>query len=97
LIEDDGGVDAAFADIADLAQACRFNDCRHESEPGCAVQAALSAGTLSAGRLQSYRKLQREIAAAERKRDPVLAANERRRWKTIHKEMRALEKARGGR
>lgn len=97
LIEDEGGVDTAFADIADLAQACRFNDCGHESEPGCAVQAALIAGTLSAERLQSYRKLQREIAAAERKRDPVLAANERRRWKTIHKEMRALEKARGGR
>ncbi len=96
LIEDEGGVDTAFADIADLAQACRFNDCGHETEPGCAVQAALSSGTLSAERLQSYRKLQREVAAAERKRDPMLAANERRRWKTIHKEMRALEKARGG-
>lgn len=97
LIEDEGGVDAAFADIAEIAQACRFNDCRHETEPGCAVQAALFSGTLHAERLQSYRKLQREIAAAERKRDPILAANERRRWKTIHKEMRSLEKARGRR
>jgi ribosome biogenesis GTPase len=95
LIEDEGGVDTAFADIAKLAQACRFNDCRHETEPGCAVQAALNSGVLDAERLQSYRKLQREIAAAERKRDPLLAATERRRWKTIHKEMRALEKARG--
>jgi ribosome biogenesis GTPase / thiamine phosphate phosphatase len=92
LIEDDGGIDAAFADIAQIAQACRFNDCLHESEPGCAVQAALYVGTLDANRLQSYRKLQREIAAIERRRDPILAANERRRWKTIHKELRSREK-----
>jgi ribosome biogenesis GTPase len=95
LLEDDGGIDAAFSDIAEIAQACRFNDCLHESEPGCAVQAALYAGLLSSERLLSYRKLQREIAAAERRRDPILAANERRRWKTIHKELRALEKAKG--
>jgi ribosome biogenesis GTPase / thiamine phosphate phosphatase len=93
LIEDDGGIDATFADIAEIAQACRFNDCSHESEPGCAVQAALNARTLDANRLESYRKLQREIAAIERRRDPILAANERRRWKTIHKELRAREKA----
>jgi ribosome biogenesis GTPase len=93
LVEDDGGIDAAFADIAEIAQACRFNDCLHESEPGCAVQSALSSGALSPERLQSYRKLQREIAAAERRRDPILAANERRRWKTIHKELRVREKA----
>jgi len=93
LIEDGGGVDTAFADIAEIARSCRFNDCLHETEPGCAVQAALFSGALGADRLQSYRKLQREIAAAERRRDPVLAANERRRWKTIHKEMRTLTKA----
>jgi ribosome biogenesis GTPase / thiamine phosphate phosphatase len=93
LIEDDGGIDATFADIGQIAQACQFNDCLHESEPGCAVQAALSARTLDVSRLQSYLKLQREIAASERRRDPILAANERRRWKTIHKELRAREKA----
>ena len=97
LIEDGGGVDAAFADIVDLALGCRFNDCRHQTEPGCAVQEALVSGSLTEERLHSYRKLQREIAAAERKRDPILAANERRRWKTIHKEFRALEKAKGRR
>jgi ribosome biogenesis GTPase len=96
LIEDEGGVDATFADIAEIARECRFNDCRHEGEPGCAVQAALSSGILDSERLQSYRKLQREIAAAERRRDPVLAANERRRWKSINKELRLLEKARRG-
>jgi ribosome biogenesis GTPase len=93
LLEDDGGIETVFADVAEIAQACRFNDCLHESEPGCAVQAALYWRTLDAHRLQSYRKLQREIAATERRRDPILAANERRRWKTIHKELRAREKA----
>ena len=92
LIEDDGGIDAAFGDITLLAAECRFSDCRHESEPGCAVQEAVVTGTLGAERLQSYHKLQREIAALERRRDPVLAANERRKWKAIHKEMRAREK-----
>ena len=83
LIEDDGGIDTAFADVAEIAAPCRFNDCRHEAEPGCAVQAALFSGSLNPDRLRSYRKLQREIAAAERRRDPVLAASERRRWKVI--------------
>ena len=96
LIEDDGGVDTAFADIAEIAQGCRFNDCAHEVEPGCAVQAALVSGALDPDRLRSYRKLQREIGVAERRRDPILAANERRRWKTIHKELRARDKANQG-
>ena len=93
LTEDGGGVDTAFAYVAELARDCRFNDCLHETEPGCAVQSALVSGALDADRLRSYRKLQRETAAAERRRDPVLAENERRRWKTIHKEMRAFSKA----
>jgi ribosome biogenesis GTPase len=92
LIEDEGGIDTAFVDISKLAAECRFNDCLHETEPGCAVQDALRVGELSAERFASYRKLQREIAAAERRRDPVLAANERKKWKTIYKELRAREK-----
>ena len=96
LLEDDGGIDTVFADVAEIAFSCRFNDCLHESEPGCAVQAALYSGTLDPNRFQSYRKLQREIAAAERRRDPILAANERRRWKTIQKDLRARERAKSG-
>jgi ribosome biogenesis GTPase len=92
LIEDEGGVDTVFADIAELAVACRFADCGHESEPGCAIREALAIGVLSAERWQSYRKLQREIAAAERRSDPFLAAEERRRWKLITKSMRANPK-----
>jgi ribosome biogenesis GTPase len=92
LVEDEGGVATTFADIEALALTCRFNDCRHEGEPGCAVRAAIAAGMLDSGRWESYRKLRREIAAAETRRDPVLAAEERRRWKVIHKSMRSHPK-----
>src|SRR4051812_45018974 len=85
LIEDEGGVDTVFADIAELAGTCRFADCAHESEPGCAIREALAIGILDAARWHSYRKLQREIASAERRSHPFLAAEERRRWKVINK------------
>jgi ribosome biogenesis GTPase len=60
LADCDDGVAATFADIAELAEQCRFGDCRHDSEPGCAVQAAISKGELDERRLQSWRKLLRE-------------------------------------
>jgi ribosome biogenesis GTPase len=92
LIEDGGGVDAGFADIAALAERCRFDDCRHEGEPGCAVVAAINNGDLDDARLGSYHKLRREIAAAERRQDPRLAGRAKRRWKTIHKTFRMRKK-----
>lgn len=95
VLEDAGGVDATFADIAGVAEGCRFADCRHESEPGCAVREAIAAGVIGAERWASYRKLQKEIAAYETRRDPVLAANERKRWKAIHKSVRAQSKLTG--
>lgn len=58
----DEGLEAAFADIAELAAGCRFADCSHETEPGCAVQAALLDGTLSRDRWERYRALERELA-----------------------------------
>lgn len=58
----DEGLEAAFADIAELAASCRFADCRHETEPGCAVQAALEDGTLARDRWERYRALERELA-----------------------------------
>ena len=90
LVEDGGGVDMLFADIAQIASACRFRDCSHQGEPGCAVIAAVQSGELDQERLQSYQKLQREIAAAERRRDPEQAHNTKKRWKSIHKEIRRL-------
>ena len=58
----DEGLEAAFADIAELAANCRFADCSHETEPGCAVQAALRDGTLARDRWDRYRALERELA-----------------------------------
>lgn len=92
LIEDSGGIDATFGDITELAAACRFTDCQHDTEPGCAVQEALATGALSSERWESYGKLQREIAAYEARKDPVLAAERRRQWKVIHKSVRSQAK-----
>jgi ribosome biogenesis GTPase len=64
-----GGVDETFSDVAELAARCRFADCAHESEPDCAVRAALDDGTLTADRLESYRKLLRELRHLELKTD----------------------------
>jgi ribosome biogenesis GTPase len=61
----DDGLEDAFEDIAELAAGCRFSDCRHEGEPGCAIEAALADGRLDPERWQSYRDLQRELAELE--------------------------------
>ncbi len=84
----DAGVQEAFDDVAELALRCRFNDCSHESEPGCAVRAALEDGRLTSDRLASYRNLVRELAFQERRRDPRLQAAERARWKKINRDFR---------
>ncbi len=78
------GLETAFADIADLALGCKFRDCRHDGEPGCAVRAALDDGSLDSARFASHRKLEREAAHVARQSDPLAMAAERRRWKTIH-------------
>ncbi len=86
--DNEGGVAAAFADIDALATGCRFTDCSHDGEPGCAVSAAIGDGRLAAARLESRRKLAREAAAEARKHDAALRAGERRRWKIIQKSVR---------
>lgn len=70
-----------FADVEEIAAACRFSDCNHGSEPGCAVRAALADGTLAHERWQSYLKLERELAALEARRDPLLRQEQQREWK----------------
>jgi ribosome biogenesis GTPase len=91
------GVDSAFDEIALLAEGCRFRDCRHDSEPGCAVRGAVADGRLSADRLASHEKLERELAQARRKEDPRAAAEERRRWKAISKSVeKVMERKYGG-
>lgn len=79
LVADAASLDVAFADVADLAEACRFADCAHGTEPGCAVRAAVDDGTLPARRLDSWRRLAREAAYQERRADARLAAAERNR------------------
>ncbi len=88
LWADEDALDATFVDVDDLAATCRFNDCLHGSEPGCAVRAAVEAGELDPDRLASWRKLQRELAFLARKQDVRLAAEERRRWARLSREMR---------
>lgn len=75
------GVAQAFAEIGELAADCRFQDCRHGSEPGCAVLAALDDGSLAARRLDSYRKLTRENERLAARTDARLRAERRREWK----------------
>jgi len=88
----EAGLGEAFADIAELAAACRFSDCRHESEPGCAVLEAVESGLLDAARLESHRKLQRELAYFERRHDARAQSEQRRQWKAIHRSLRANKK-----
>ncbi len=80
------GMSAAFTDIDDLAESCRFSDCGHHGEPGCAVEAAVEDGTLDADRLGSWVKLQRELAHQARRVDARLAAEERKRWAKISRD-----------
>lgn len=77
----DADLGPAFADIEEAARRCRFADCGHEREPGCAVRAALADGSLSAERWQSYVKLQREQAALEARRNHLLRQERVREYK----------------
>jgi ribosome biogenesis GTPase len=93
---DDDGLASSFADLEAVATNCRFSDCAHRSEPGCAVLAATRDGALAPERLQSYRKLAREAAHAERRQDALARIAERHRWKTIQKSVRAHMRERYG-
>ncbi|MEO0490913.1 MAG: ribosome small subunit-dependent GTPase A [Cyanobacteria bacterium J06659_2] len=86
-------LDSTYADIDALAQQCRFSDCRHQQEPGCAVQAAITADELAPDRLYSYQKLQKEQQYLARKSNPQEQQNSKKRWKTITKSMRHSKKS----
>lgn len=87
-------VERTFADIAALAAECRFRDCGHDNEPGCAVQAAIESGALAPARFASYRKQLGEIAYLARQQDRRLQLEEKQKWKTIHKAQKELQKRR---
>jgi ribosome biogenesis GTPase len=88
LWDHEDGAAQAFQDIATLSQGCKFRDCGHLGEPGCAIETALQQGGLSLERLENYRKLQAELHFLERKINPEVARQDKRKWKKIHKAMR---------
>ncbi|MFC0645149.1 ribosome small subunit-dependent GTPase A [Cellulomonas phragmiteti] len=83
LVAAPDALDTTFADVTDLAARCRFADCAHVAEPGCAVREAVESGELPERRLASWRKLAREAAYAARRSDARLAAEERARWRRV--------------
>jgi ribosome biogenesis GTPase len=84
----DEGLGQAFEDVEALAERCRFSDCAHRTEPGCAVRAAISAGELAAGRLESFRRLERELRYLELRHDARARAEQGKRWRALSKEQR---------
>ena len=86
-------LDTTFTDIAALTARCRFGDCAHATEPGCAIQAALDDGTLDADRWRSFQKLQREQAHAARQAAPRLARQQRDQWKMMNRAGRVRARA----
>jgi ribosome biogenesis GTPase len=86
------GVEETFAEIVELASRCRFPDCRHADEPGCAVTAAVREGTIDPARLENYRKLSREVEFMSLRQEEGAARAERARWKGIHKEIKRMKK-----
>ena len=88
LWDADAGLAAVFSDIETLAGACRFGNCSHEAEPGCAVRAAIESGSLSAGRYASYRKLEREEAHITTKRDALARSEAKRQYRIFARRAR---------
>jgi ribosome biogenesis GTPase len=91
---DEESLGRVFGDVSDVARRCRFRDCGHGSEPGCAVRAALADGSLPEERFASYVKLGRELAFQARKSDRAEMSREKERWKRIHRDARARDKHR---
>jgi ribosome biogenesis GTPase len=92
---DSGGLAETFTDIADLAAQCRFRDCRHRDEPGCAVTAAVASGELPESRLESFRKLDTERAHVERQQDERASIERKRQGRVGAKALRKHLKDKG--
>lgn len=91
---DEESIRAAFDDVAEVAAGCRFADCRHDGEPGCAVAEAIADGRMDADRFAHFRSLEKEAAFLETRRDATAQLVQRRKWKAIHKSMRDHDKRR---
>lgn len=95
LLASPQAVEATFEDIAELAQGCRFRDCGHTGDAGCAVQEAVDLGELSPRRLRTWRQVQRELAHLQRRNDPRAMAQERAKWAQLSKAQRQYARLRG--
>jgi ribosome biogenesis GTPase len=84
-VMDGDGIAAAFDDIEGLTAECRFSDCQHRSEPGCAIRAAIAQGTLDRGRLEAWQKLEREAERAAMATNGLARRAERKRWSVIQR------------
>jgi ribosome biogenesis GTPase len=82
---DGEGLSNAFDDVERAAAGCRFGDCRHQSEPGCAIRAAIASGDLDRARFNAYEKLQREADRAAIATNALSRRAERKKWTAIHR------------
>jgi ribosome biogenesis GTPase len=85
---DEDGLADVFPDVEELAARCRFSDCRHQQEPGCAVQAALAEGALDARRFSNYVQLREELDYLVKRKDQRAQLAEKKKWKAIHRSMK---------
>ena len=91
----DADLEQTFGDVEEIARRCRFSDCNHDTEPGCAIREALADGSLPRERWDSYLKLQREQEALEARRNHLLRQERRREWKIREREARSNMKKKG--
>lgn len=92
LLDHQAGFESLFEDVLELAAQCRFGDCQHHSEPGCAILAALESGDLPQERWESFQGLERELRHVQRKTDAEFARQERLKWKKISQTARVRSK-----
>lgn len=92
LLDHETGVGTLFADIEELANQCKFSNCEHATEPGCAVKAAIASGALDSDRMEAYRKLERELIFERNKTDKAFASETRKKWKQASKSMKTFKK-----
>ncbi|MDD3013666.1 MAG: ribosome small subunit-dependent GTPase A [Candidatus Gastranaerophilales bacterium] len=88
----DDGLNQYFDDIENLAENCRYSNCKHDSEPGCAVKAAISKGLLDKNRYESYVKMKNELTFLSKKQNQKASQIEKEKWKNIHKQIRNFKK-----
>jgi ribosome biogenesis GTPase len=93
---DDEGLAVVFPDIEEFARSCRYRDCRHDGEPGCAVKAAVANGELAEERLEHFQKLQREAQANQVRLDAHLRHQSERIWGKLSREGEEIRRRKSG-